>query len=135
MTRRVISFDTPILLLNVTTAEREKSKDFPWILVLVKYIRNEEKLDCVVEAFRVLGNLSRTKRIRDRLMKCEGQRRTLPRERERVSLLSLLVDRLAIHYSQSDNVELLYAVIGVLINLTVDEEKRECLKVHHGIDR
>jgi hypothetical protein len=32
-------------------------------------------------------------------------------------------------------VELLYAVIGVLINLTVDEDKRECLQVHDGIDR
>ncbi len=43
-------------------------------LVLVKYIRNEEKMDCVVEAFRVLGNLSRAKRIRDILMKCKGQK-------------------------------------------------------------
>ncbi|CAF1247866.1 unnamed protein product [Rotaria sordida] len=83
--------------------------------LLVKYIRNEERMDCVVEAFRVLGNLSRTTRIRDILMKCK-------------------VDRLAIHHCQSDNVELLYAVIGVLINLTVDEDKRECLKIHHGID-
>jgi hypothetical protein len=46
-----------------------------------------------------------------------------------------LVDRLAIHHCRSDNVELLYAVIGVLINLTVDEDKRECLKVYDGIDR
>ncbi|CAF0760869.1 unnamed protein product [Rotaria sp. Silwood1] len=83
--------------------------------LLVKYIRNEERMDCVVEAFRVLGNLSRTTRIRDILMKCK-------------------VDRLAIHHCESDNVELLYAVIGVLINLTVDEDKRECLKIHHGID-
>jgi hypothetical protein len=42
---------------------------------------------------------------------------------------------LAIHHCRSDNVELLYAVIGVLINLTVDEDKRECLKVYDGIDR
>ncbi|CAF3296967.1 unnamed protein product [Rotaria socialis] len=83
--------------------------------LLVKYIRNEERMDCVVEAFRVLGNLSRTNKIRDILMKCK-------------------VDRLAIHHCQSDNVELLYAAIGVLINLTVDEDKRECLKIHHGID-
>ncbi|CAF1501349.1 unnamed protein product [Adineta ricciae] len=83
--------------------------------LLVKYIRNEEKMDCVVEAFRVLGNLSRAKRIRDILMKCK-------------------VDRLAIHHCRSDNIELLYAVIGVLINLTVDEDKRECLKIYDGID-
>ncbi|CAF1336650.1 unnamed protein product [Adineta steineri] len=83
--------------------------------VLVKYIRNEEKMDCVVEAFRVLGNLSRAKRIRDILMKCK-------------------VDRLAIHHCRSENIELLYAVIGVLINLTVDEDKRECLKNSDGID-
>ena len=50
-------------------------------------------------------------------------------------LFSSPVDRLAIHYCQSDNIELLYAVIGVLINLTVDEDKRECLKIHNGIDR
>ncbi|UJR24869.1 hypothetical protein I4U23_006238 [Adineta vaga] len=83
--------------------------------LLVKYIRNEEKMDCVVEAFRVLGNLSRAKRIRDILMKCK-------------------VDRLAIHHCRSNNIELLYAVIGVVINLTVDEDKRECLKIYDGID-
>jgi len=83
--------------------------------LLVKYIRNEEKMDCVVEAFRVLGNLSRAKRIRDILIKCK-------------------VDRLAIHHCRSDNVELLYAIIGVLINLTVDEDKRECLKIYDGIN-
>ena len=89
-------------------------------------------MDCVVEAFRVLGNLSRAKRIRDILMKCKG---------EQFVLFSNwffhinLVDRLAIHHCQSDNIELLYAVIGVLINLTVDEDKRECLKIHNGIDR
>jgi hypothetical protein len=43
-------------------------------LVLVKYIKNDEKMDCVVEAFRVLGNLSRAKRIRDILIKCKGKR-------------------------------------------------------------
>jgi hypothetical protein len=42
---------------------------------LVKYIKNEEKMDCVVEAFRVLGNLSRAKRIRDILMKCKGEKK------------------------------------------------------------
>jgi hypothetical protein len=41
----------------------------------VKYIKNDEKMDCVVEAFRVLGNLSRAKRIRDILIKCKGKRR------------------------------------------------------------
>lgn len=46
----------------------------------------------------------------------------------------ILVDRLAIQHCRSDNIELLYAVIGVLINLTVDEDKRECLKVYDGID-
>lgn len=43
--------------------------------MLVKYIKNDEKMDCVVEAFRVLGNLSRAKRIRDILIKCKGKRR------------------------------------------------------------
>ncbi len=32
-------------------------------------------MDCVVEAFRVLGNLSRAKRIRDILMKCKGEKK------------------------------------------------------------
>lgn len=49
-----------------------------WIVdvfvVLVKYIKNDEKIDCVVEAFRVLGNLSRAKKIRDILVKCKGKR-------------------------------------------------------------
>lgn len=41
-------------------------------LVLVKYVRDEQRMDCVVEAFRVLGNLSRSNKIRDLLMKCKG---------------------------------------------------------------
>ncbi len=58
-------------LLNVKLNFKRKRKRFCF-LVLVKYIRNEDKMDCVVEAFRVLGNLSRGKRIRDVLMKCKG---------------------------------------------------------------
>ena len=42
------------------------------ISVLVTYIRNEDKMDCVIEAFRVLGNLSRAKKIRDVLIKFKG---------------------------------------------------------------
>ena len=49
--------------------------------------------------------------------------------------LFVSVDRLAIKHCRSNNVELLYAVIGVLINLTVDEDKRECLKIYDGIER
>lgn len=112
----------------------------PSVLVLIKYIKNEERMDCVVEAFRVLGNLSRSRRVRDRMMKCEGEMTHRDRSLSYVSLARrflfiFLVDRLAIHYCQSDNIELLYAVIGVLINLTVDEDKRECLKIHNGIDK
>jgi hypothetical protein len=63
-----------IHLLNVNDKEKRiyEKIDFCIVLVLVKYIRNEEKMDCVVEAFRVLGNLSRAKKIRDILMKCKG---------------------------------------------------------------
>lgn len=94
-------------------------------------------MDCVVEAFRVLGNLSRTNKIRDILIKCKGQKILIIiiKYKKAIKYCIKLVDRLAIHHCQSDNVELLYAVIGVLINLTVDEDKRECLKVYHGIDR
>lgn len=60
-----------------TLAQREKrrfstGKSFSFLLVLIKYIRNDDKMDCVIEAFRVLGNLSRSRRVRDRMMKCEG---------------------------------------------------------------
>ena len=103
------------------------------VVVLVKYIRNEEKTDCVIEAFRVLGNLSRAKKIRDLLVKCQGKINILLSILTRRQLF--LVDQFAIHHCRSDNVELLYAVIGVLINLTVDEDKRLCLKIYDGIDR
>jgi hypothetical protein len=55
--------------------------------------------------------------------------------RRRKIFCIFLVDRLAIKHCRSNNVELLYAVIGVLINLTVDEDKRECLKIYEGIER
>jgi hypothetical protein len=45
------------------------------VSVLVTYIRNEDKMDCVIEAFRVLGNLSRAKKIRDVLIKFKGNER------------------------------------------------------------
>lgn len=105
--------------------------------VLVKYVRNEERMDCVIEAFRVLGNLSRLQKIRDRLMKCEGLSSSfdLLKTSGPEFCFPFEVDQMAIKYCQSDNVELLYAVIGVIINLTVDEDKRECLRIHGGIDK
>ncbi len=74
MIHKVILFEMLIHLLNVNDKEKRiyEKIDFCIVLVLVKYIRNEEKMDCVVEAFRVLGNLSRAKKIRDILMKCKG---------------------------------------------------------------
>ena len=69
---KVILFGMLIHLLNVRFMIEIRYEMSFWFLVLVKYIRNEEKMDCVVEAFRVLGNLSRAKRIRDILMKCKG---------------------------------------------------------------
>jgi hypothetical protein len=76
MIHKVILFVMLIHLLNVKLKLERKYllRSFVVILVLVKYIRNEEKMDCVVEAFRVLGNLSRAKRIRDISMKCKSKK-------------------------------------------------------------
>ncbi|CAF1127979.1 unnamed protein product, partial [Didymodactylos carnosus] len=81
---------------------------------LLNCIHHSDKTDFIIEAFRVLGNLSRMKNVRNVLMHCKA-------------------DDLAIEYCESDNIELLYAVIGVIINLTVDEDKRSCLKINNGL--
>ena len=75
MIHKVILFDMQKHLLNVSQRARESPgiETCFDIVVLVKYIKNEEKTDCVIEAFRVLGNLSRAKKIRDLLIKCQSK--------------------------------------------------------------
>ncbi|KAJ1528630.1 hypothetical protein ONE63_007025 [Megalurothrips usitatus] len=72
--------------------------------------------ECLVEATKVLGNLTRSKAARDFLLETGG-------------LIQLL------KFLQTDNHELLRSTTGVLVNLMADADKREALQHTQGISR
>lgn len=72
--------------------------------------------DAILEVFRVFANLSRHRSIRN-------------------YLISKKVNILATAYLNSKNRELIYIVIGVLINIMSDPENRYVLKSENGIKR
>ena len=70
--------------------------------------------DAILEVFRVFANLSRHRSIRN-------------------YLINKKVNILATAYLNSNNRELIYIVIGVLINIMSDPENRYVLKSENGI--
>ncbi len=72
--------------------------------------------DAILEVFRVFANLSRHQTIRN-------------------YLISKKVNILAIAYLNSNNRELVYIVIGVLINIMSDQENRYILKKENGVKK
>ena len=72
--------------------------------------------DAILEVFRVFANLSRHRTIRN-------------------YLISKKVNKLAIAYLNSSNRELVYIVIGVLINIMTDPENRHMLKKEKGVKK
>ncbi len=72
--------------------------------------------DCILEVFRVFANLSRHPAIRG-------------------YLVNKKVNILAIAYLNSNNRELVYIVIGVLINMMTDPENRYVLRQEKGINK
>ena len=72
--------------------------------------------DAILEVFRVFANLSRHRAIRN-------------------YLISKKVNKLAIAYLNSNNRELVYIVIGVLINIMTDPENRHMLKKEKGVKK
>lgn len=79
----------------------------------MKYLLSNNQ-DAILEVFRVFGNLTHFKQCRDLLVLRK-------------------VDLMAIAFLDSDNRELVYNVIGVLMNLMSDEDKRYILKNDDGI--
>ncbi|KAK3926675.1 Armadillo repeat-containing protein 2 [Frankliniella fusca] len=72
--------------------------------------------ECLVEATKVLGNLTRSKPARDFLLETGGLNQLLK-------------------FLSTDNHELLRSTTGVLVNLMADADKREALQRTPGISR
>ncbi|KAE8751573.1 hypothetical protein FOCC_FOCC001820 [Frankliniella occidentalis] len=72
--------------------------------------------ECLVEATKVLGNLTRSKPARDFLLETGGLNQLLK-------------------FLSTDNHELLRSTTGVLVNLMADADKREALQRTQGISR
>ncbi len=82
---------------------------------LMRYLLSNN-YDAILEVFRVFANLSRHRSVRN-------------------YLISKKVNKLAIAYLNSNNRELVYIVIGVLINMMTDPENRLMLKKENGISK
>jgi hypothetical protein len=82
---------------------------------LMKYILSNNN-DAILEVFRVFANLSRHQKIR-------------------TYLIMRKVHILAVVYLGSSNRELVYIVIGVLINIMTDNENRSVLRREDGIKK
>lgn len=82
---------------------------------LMKFLLSNNP-DAILEVFRVFANLSRHRSIRN-------------------YLINKKVNILATAYLNSNNRELIYIVIGVLINIMSDPENRYVLKSENGIKR
>ena len=82
---------------------------------LMKYLLSTN-MDAVQEVFRVFANLSREQSIRN-------------------YLVNRKVNILAIAYLNSPNKELVYIVIGVLINILTDPEHRLIFKKEKGVTK
>lgn len=81
----------------------------------MKYLLSNN-YDAILEVFRVFANLSRHREIRN-------------------YLISKKVNILAVAYLNSKNRELVFIVIGVLINIMSDPENRQMLKREKGVKK
>ncbi|XP_021923025.1 armadillo repeat-containing protein 2 isoform X2 [Zootermopsis nevadensis] len=77
---------------------------------------NTDNKDCLVEATRVFGNLTRSKDTRDFLLESGAWNQLLK-------------------FLNWDDQELLCTTIGILVNMMADWDKRIALKEGHGIER
>ncbi|KAJ9581373.1 hypothetical protein L9F63_023449 [Diploptera punctata] len=77
---------------------------------------NMENKDCLVEATRVYGNLTRSKDTRDFLLESGAWTKILK-------------------FLEYDDPELLCTTVGILVNMMADWDKRIALKEGHGIER
>ncbi|XP_039294214.1 armadillo repeat-containing protein 2 isoform X2 [Nilaparvata lugens] len=96
--------DSPFAVRNIELAEA------------LGHLLTTDNEECLTEVARVLGNLTRSRQVRDFLLETGG-----------VSSLTRCLLR--------DNVELLSATAGVLVNLMADWDKRLALKEDNGISR
>ena len=77
---------------------------------------NMENKDCLVEATRVYGNLTRSKDTRDFLIESGSWSKILK-------------------FLEYEDPELLCTTVGILVNMMADWDKRLALKEGHGIER
>jgi hypothetical protein len=77
---------------------------------------NTDNKECLVEATRVYGNLTRSKDTRDFLVESGAWNQILK-------------------FLDWDDQELLCTTVGILVNMMADWDKRIALKEGHGIER
>ncbi len=109
--------DTIVTINNISFYDSEIIVNNSQYLIdsLMKYLLSEN-FDAILEVFRVFANLSRHHGIRN-------------------YLISKKVNLLAISYLNSNNREMVYIVIGVLINIMSDPENRYVLKQEKGVKK
>lgn len=109
--------DTIVTINNISFYDSEIIVNNSQYLVdsLMKYLLSDN-FDAILEVFRVFANLSRHHSIRN-------------------YLISKKVNLLAISYLNSNNREMVYIVIGVLINIMSDPENRVVLKQEKGVKK
>uniref|UniRef100_T1J4M8 Armadillo repeat-containing protein 2 n=1 Tax=Strigamia maritima TaxID=126957 RepID=T1J4M8_STRMM len=114
-------------LNNISYYSVEKEKCDEKVLQITENLVGillKENSSEVLEVTRVLGNLTRSYKVRDFLAKLRGQYMFM----EMVDVLDMMITTL-----DSRNKELVYTSCGVLINFMADEDKREILKNEGGI--
>lgn len=109
--------DSIVTINNISFYNTDLIKEYSKKIVdcLMKYLLSEN-VDAILEVFRVFANLSREAPLRN-------------------YLASRKVNILAIAYLSSNNRELVYIVIGLLINITRDIEFKYSFKEEKGVKK
>ncbi len=117
LTCEELIIDTIVTINNLSFYNSEVINNYAQKLIdgLMKYLLSNN-IDAILEVFRVFANLSRHQSIRSYLVL------------RKVNVLSIA-------YLSSNNRELVYIVIGVLINLLTDPENRFILKQEKGVKK
>ncbi len=110
---------------------------------LLKFLK-AENIEGMAEATRVFGNLSRDKSVRDFLTKHKGSLLVVALNMSKFAkrcttsvdiVLHVAVDEMMVVLLDSGKSEVVFAAVGVLINLMADDEKRPFLKNAGGVSR
>lgn len=93
-----------------------------------------ESMDAMGEAFRVFGNLSRSREVRQMLASRQGSgHRSCKRQVDLFITCSVAVDRMLVTVLDSGRREVVYSSCGVLVNMMADPENWKTLREEDGV--